>query len=765
VHYQLVEKIGEGGMGVVWRAADTRLDRDVAIKILPDAFARDAERLARFEREAKLLAALNHPNIAAIYGVEQVGDVRFLVLELVSGQSLDATLLRGPLPMDEALQVGDEIAAGLQTAHEQGILHRDLKPANIRRTPAGRVKILDFGLAKALAQGPSGDPAMSPTITAAGTIAGSILGTASYMSPEQARGKPVDRRTDLWSFGCVLYEVLTGHRAFPGETISDIIARVIQSDPDWNALPPGLPPAIRRLLGRCLQKDPERRLRDIGDLRLEIRDAIASREAARSASPAATIAAGPGSAAEDAFRPAAAEGRRRAWRGGMAAAMAALLAGVAAGVAGTKWLAPSASAPSSALALAVRLDMALPADMPLAAGSFINPLALSPDGRRLVYVGSQNGVRRLFVRDMDSLEVTSIAGTDGAEGPIFSPDGEWIAFHADGRLRRVSVRGGPQQTILSTIDFRGADWAPDGTLVVSVGQQTSLVTVPGAGGEATPITTLDREKREWGHRYPHFLPGGKTVLFAAQEHGFNPEDAAIYAVNLATRERKFIMRGSSDTRYLPTGHLVFVQAGTLMAVPFDATRLEVTGAARPMAQGVIVQRNTGAMVAAFAPDGTAVYAVGDPVGATSDVRWIARDGSSTMYPVDPGLYRWPRLSRDGKRLAVQIIGTSVQGTWVAATNSSNFTKLTGGSAPVWSPKGDRIYFANVDNMTLSWTRSDGSGVEESLVKDEGMQFPTSVTPDGATIAYTRHDPKNGFDIMTVATDGKGSPKALVATSS
>jgi len=754
MHYRLAEQIGEGGMGVVWRAADTRLERDVAIKILPDHFARDAERLARFEREAKLLAALNHPNIAAIYGVEHVDDIRFLVLELVAGESLDRTLVRGALPIDEALRVGEEIAAGLQTAHEQGILHRDLKPANIRRTPEGRVKILDFGLAKALmSQGSSGDPAMSPTITHQGTIAGSILGTASYMSPEQARGKAVDRRTDVWSFGCVLYEALTGRRAFPGETISDVIARVIQTDPDWSRLPTALPATVRRLLQRCLHKDPDRRLRDIGDARLEIQEALAAPPA--------------GARSDETSGPAMlARAARPRWR--FPAAIGATLVlglvagGLAAGALGTR-LFGTASTATGSLVPAVRLDMALAPDAPLAAGSFINPLALSPDGRRLVYVGYQKGVRRLFVRDMDRLEVSPIPGTEGAEGPLFSPDGQWVLFHADGRLRTISVHGGPQQSILETVDYRGADWGPDGTMIVSVGQQMPLVTVPAAGGPSRPLTTLDKEKGEWGHRFPHFLPGGRTALFAAQEGGFNPEDAALYAVTIATGARKFIMRGSSDTRYVPTGHLVFVQAGTLMAVPFDAGRLEVTGAARPVARGIVVQKNTGAMCAAIAADGTLVHAVGDAVGATSDIFWIGRDGVTTKYPVETALYRWPRLSPDGRRLAVQIIGANVQGIWIAETNSSDFIKLTGGTGPVWSPDGDRIYFAHTLDHALRWVRSDGSGSEETLLTDEHLEFPTSVTPDGKTLAYTRRDPKTNFDIHAIATDGSGTPQPLLAT--
>jgi serine/threonine-protein kinase len=693
LHYRLVEKIGEGGMGVVWRAADTRLDREVAVKVLPEAFSLDADRLARFEREAKLLAALNHPNIAAIYGVEQAGGVRFLVLELVGGESLDAALGRGPLPQQEALRAGEEIAAGLQAAHDQGILHRDLKPANIRRTPEGRVKILDFGLAKALvALGPSGDPAMSPTITHQGTIAGSILGTASYMSPEQARGRSLDRRSDVWSFGCVLFESLSGMRAFPGETISDVIARVIQSEPDWEALPATLHPGVRRLLVRCLQKDPERRLRDIGDARLEILEALAA----------------PAGAGREASAPAIpAEGLGGPSRSRTVAAVAgvALAIGVVAGaLAGRMATAPAPTGTSPA----ARLDMVLPADAPLAAGSFVNPLALSPDGRYLVYVWSRTGVRSLFLRDMTRFDVTPMSGTDGAEGPFFSPDGQWVVFHADGRLKRISVRGGLPQTILETVDYRGATWGPDGTIILSPGQQVPLVRLPVSGGEPRPLSTIASEKGEWGHRYPQFLPGRETVIFASHEAGFNVEGAVIYAMSLRTGERKFLMRASSDTRYVPTGHLVFVQGGVLLAVPFDADRLEVKGAPRPLAEGVVVQKNTGAAYFTISDNGVLVYAYGEPVGGVSEIYWVGQGKAAERYPAETALYRWPRLSPDGRRLALQIIGSNVQGTWVAATGSSDFTKLTDGWGPVWSPSGDRLYFTMNRENSLRWKRSDGS---------------------------------------------------------
>jgi eukaryotic-like serine/threonine-protein kinase len=775
LHYRLAEKIGEGGMGIIWRALDTKLDREVAIKVLPEVFARDAERLARFEREAKLLAALNHPNIAAIYGLEHVDATRFLVLELVPGESLDVTLARGALQMDEALGVCAQIAAGVQAAHDQGILHRDLKPANIRRTPQGRVKVLDFGLGKALlSSSPSGDPMLSPTITHEGTIAGSILGTASYMSPEQARGKPLDRRSDVWSFGCILYESLAGQRAFPGETISDVIAKVIQSEPDWNLLPKTLPPGIRRLLGRCLQKDSERRIRDIGDARLEMAEALAAPTDAHMAgggawaggiagtgahAASATSAAG---AHEMAAGAAASAGARRTARIRMMAGFAAaLVAGMVAGGVGVSLRSRSAPAPSAVRS--VRVEMVLPPDAPLAAGSFINPLALSPDGRLLVYVGVQKGIRRLYLRDLNKFDVAPISGTEGAEGPFFSPDGEWVGFHADGKLKKVSVRGGLPQKIFDTVDFRGAAWGPDGTIAAATDQRGPLITVPAAGGPAKPLTTLDTAKGEWGHRFPRFLPGGRTVIYEAHEGGFNAEDAMVYAVSLDTGARTFLMRASDDVHYVPSGHLIYVQAGQLLAVAFDAAHLKVTGVPRPVGEGALMQRNTGAVHLTVSDNGTMIYAAGDPIGDTSELYWVLKGGGTQSYGVHPALYRWPRLSPDGRRIAMQVIGTHVQGTWLAPVGSEDFTKLTTGVSPIWSPSGDRVYFTMQIDRGLYWKSSDGSGAEEPVLKDPMVESPTSITPDGKTIAFTRRDPKTSLDIMTVATSGKEPPRPLVQT--
>ena len=749
-------------MGVVWRALDTKLDREVAIKVLPEIFARDAERLARFEREAKLLAALNHPNIAAIYGLEQAGQTRFLVLEMVPGESLDVTLARGPLAMDEALGVCAQIAAGVQAAHDQGILHRDLKPANIRRTPQGRVKVLDFGLGKALMNaGPSGDPMMSPTITQQGTIAGSILGTASYMSPEQARGKTLDRRSDVWSFGCILYETLAGERAFPGETISDVIAKVILGEPDWSLLPKSLPSGIRRLLGRCLQKDSEKRIRDIGDARLEMAEALA---APIESHPGAGGVAGAGAhgAGTTEEGVAASAGARRATRARwLAGFVTALVAGMVAGAFGVGLRShPTAT---SAAGQEIRVEMVLPDDAPLAAGSFINPLALSPDGRLLVYVGVQKGIRRLYRRPLDQFQVTPIEGTEGAEGPFFSPDGEWVGFHADGKLKKVSVRGGLPLRIFDTVDFRGAAWGPDGTIVAAVDQRGPLVTVPAGGGVPKPLTKLDTVKGEWGHRFPRFLPGGRTILFEAHVGGFDPEAATLCAVSLDTGQRTVLMQASDDALYAPTGHLIYVQAGRLLAVPFDAASLKVTGVPRPVGEGALKQRNTGAVHLAIADNGTMIYAAGDTIGATSEVYWVGKGGALKPYGVSKALYRWPRLSRDGTRVLMQVIGTNVQGTWLAPVGSEDFTKLTDGIGSIWNPAGDRVYYSMPAERGLRSINSDGSGTEQILLKDSAVEQATSVSPDGKTLLFTRRDPKSSLDIMSIDAAGKETPKPVVQT--
>ena len=510
--YEVVGLLGEGGMGAVYRARDTKLNRDVAIKVLPDAFAHDAERLARFQREAQTLAALNHPNIAHIHGLEEAQGIRALVMELVDGDDLSVRIARGPIPIDEVLPIARQIADALEAAHEQGIIHRDLKPANIKVRPDGTVKVLDFGLAKAMgpatAAGPGG-PALhtlvqSPTITnpAGMTAAGIILGTAGYMSPEQARGKLVDRRTDIWAFGVVLFAMLTGQRAFEGELVSDVLASVLKTDPRWHAVPPGTPVALGRLLRRCLEKDPRRRVQAIGEARIAIEDAMAG-------APEETVAG--------VVLPAAALWRR-ALPWSLAAALPALLRAL--------W-APWRPAPLPEQLR--RLSIELGADASLVTGldSPGSAAMLSPDGSVLAFVARKGAgnATQLYARRLDQVQATPLEGTEGARHPFFSPDGQWIAFFAGGKLKKVAATGGAVITLCDAPNDRGGTWSEEGSILFAPGGQTGLWRVSSAGGAAEALTTPDRAAGETTHHWPQALPGGEAVLFTARRGGPNVEAA------------------------------------------------------------------------------------------------------------------------------------------------------------------------------------------------------------------------------------------------
>ncbi|MFQ5720346.1 MAG: protein kinase, partial [Acidobacteriota bacterium] len=571
-----------------------------------------------------------------------------------------------------------------------------------------------------------------------GTKTGVILGTAAYMSPEQARGQPLDRRTDIWSFGCVMYEMLTGRRAFAGETISDIIAQVLKAEPDWALLPKGLPAGVRRVLTRCLQKDPDRRLRDLGDAEVEIQEARRDEEAG---SEAARAEAG---------------GRSRSWTRAATAAglLAAALAGAMVG-----WMA-STGRTSEPLSSPTSLRMVLPDETPLAAGSFLCPVAFSPDGRLLAYVGVNDGVRRLYLRDLGRLEVTAVPGTEGAEGPFFAPDGQWVGFHADGKLRKVSVHGGLPQNLLDLVDFRGATWGPDDTIVFAPGQAVPLFRIPASGGTPQQLTRLDAAKGEWSHRFPQFLPDGETVIFSAHEGDFDVNEAELWAVSLRTGERKFLMEASTDVRFVPTGHLLFVQAGTLLAVPFDTGRLEVTGSARPMVQKVAVQTNTGAAAFAVSPGGNLLYSIGDLIGDQVQLVWVDRSGVTEPFAAGNTVYRWPRLSPDGEHMTIQIIGANMQGIWMTPTDHVGFSRVAeDGVAPVWSPEGRWLVFADSSGTKIYRKLSDGSGSEELLAEGDLPAIPSSVSPDGSMIAFTQVDPETKRDIwlLPVAEDARARP--------
>jgi hypothetical protein len=571
--YEVVSQIGAGGMGEVYQAHDTNLGRDVAIKVLPEAFAHDAERLSRFQREAKMLAALNHPNIATIYGLEQSGGSHYLVMELVPGDTLQQRVKReGPVPIEEALAIAKQIAEALEAAHEKSIIHRDLKPANVKLTPDGKVKVLDFGLAKAFAGDTSTeDMGNSPTLSMAATMQGVILGTAAYMSPEQAKGKAVDKRTDIFAFGAVLYELLTGKPAFHGDDMGDILATVVKTDPDWSRLPEATPSTIRTLLRRCLRKDKRQRLSDATDVRIEIEDSIAAPKGS------AVTQAAPVSTSK------------------LLAAVAAILAIIAVVASWALWR--STRPVEHPL---VRLDVDLGPDVLLGSVAGVDEV-ISPDGTRIVYV-SQG---RLFTRRLDQPIATELAGTQGADAPFFSPDGQWVAFFSGGKLQKISVAGGSAIALCNAANGRGGSWGEDGNIIAALSATGGLSLIASAGDPPTPVTDLPNG--ETTHRWPQILPGRKAVLFTAGVGAGAFNTANIEVMTLADHITKTLVRGGTFGRYLPSGHLVYVNRGTLFAVPFDVDRLEVHGTPAPVLDQIDYNAGQGSAQIDFSQTGTLIY--------------------------------------------------------------------------------------------------------------------------------------------------------------
>ena len=557
-HYDVTSLLGEGGMGQVWQATDTQLNREVALKILPDAFADDPDRLARFKREAQILASLNHPNIAAIHGIEESEGTRALVLELVEGPTLADRISQGPIPLDEALPIAKQIAEALEAAHEAGVIHRDLKPANIKVREDGTVKVLDFGLAKALDPAPAEDPSQAPTLTAAATQMGVIMGTAAYMSPEQASGQPVDKRADIWAFGVVLFEMLTGQRLFEGDTVSHVLAAVLRAELAWDALPSDTPSGVRRLLRRCLEKNRHRRLRDIGEARVELEEAVSSEP-----TESAPIVAG---------------ARPGAWRRTAAVALGcAAVAAVLTGLAAWYLLRPEPSR---------IFRFSLSGDAPFISGSSSKfDVAISPDGRYIAYLTGRigQGGARLHVRALDRLGPGTVVAEGELGSPFFSPDSQQVGFYdrsSGAVLKRVSVDGGSVSTICRLpgasggnqgAGFVGASWDAAGTIVFA--SDRSLWQVPAVGGEPKQLTAADDAV------WPELLPGSQVVLFTKLAQPV--EDSTIVALTLATSKLRVVVEGGTSARYLSSGHLVYGAQGGLWAVPFDAQRLEVTGDSMP----------------------------------------------------------------------------------------------------------------------------------------------------------------------------------------
>jgi serine/threonine protein kinase/Tol biopolymer transport system component len=751
--YEILAFIGAGGMGEVYRARDPKLGREVAIKVLPQAFARDPQRLVRFEREAHLLASLNHPGIAAIYGLGEEGDIRYLVLELVPGETLAQRLAAGPLGVEEALQVCRQIAEALEAAHEKGIIHRDLKPSNVKITPEGKVKVLDFGLAKAFhGETAVTDPSQSPTITAGATREGVILGTAAYMSPEQARSKALDKRTDIWSFGCVLYEVLSGRQTFGAETVSETVAAILRGEPDWNALPAETPASIAPLLHRCLQKDPARRLHDIADARIEIDEALTE--------------------LGEIEKPAIAPRRPRGWLRTALWALGGLVVGtVIASVALRSWIRPSTPV-SSAPQPAKRFVMRLPEAEPLALArlmplGFGHPsLVLSPDGTRLVYVAERKGTTQLYLRPMDAFEATPIPGTEGAFQPFFSPDGQWVGFFTANKLKKVSIQGGEPVTLCDARNPYGAGWGSDDTILFADAEGRSLSQVSAAGGAPKLVTTRDLGKGAVGSRYrwPEVLPGARAALLSVT--------GGVAVLSLETGEQRILVEGVTEARYAPTGpdsrgtgHLVFARAGSLLAAPFDPARLTLTGPAVLVLQGVRTEAY-GAGQFTFSLDGSLVYVPGAAVGA-STLAWVDRRGVAQSLAVPSQLYGTPRVSPEGRHVAVIISGTTTD-VWIYELARGTLSRLTlegNNGGPVWTPDGKRVAFASSrgGQRNIFWKPADGSAEAEQLLASEYDQVPESWSPDGAVLAFTEYHPTTRADLWVLPLKGERKPQPFLRT--
>ena len=751
--YSIVAPLGAGGMGEVYRATDSRLKRQVAVKILPAAVAADPDRLARFQREAEVLASLNHQQIASIYGLEDADGVKALVMELVEGPTLAERIARGPLALDEALPIARQIAAALAAAHERGIVHRDLKPANIKVRNDGTVKVLDFGLAKLSNTGPgAGDLSQSATLTSpAVTTMGLILGTAAYMSPEQARGRDVDKRTDIWAFGAVLYEMLTGMRAFTGEDVTETMAAVVKSTPDWGALPADTPEPVVALIQRCLEKDRNARIGDIAVAQFLLGD-NASTGVSRAGAP-----------------------RARAATAGLLRVLPWLLAAVVLGLAGGWFL---GRRPAAAPEIA-RLQMSvLPADQVTSSNVSSRPvrhaLAISPDGRLAVFSAARNNVAQLYARALDRETATPIPGTESGVAPFFSPDGSSIGFWVGSTIKRVPTAGGQAATVADVPEgTRGsATWADDNTIVVA--SSAGISQVPSTGGTAATLTTPDRSKND-RHVLPHALPGGRAILFTAV-NGRLWDKASIVLLSRDSREQRTLVQGGADARYIDTGHLVYVAAGTLMAVPFDLGTQQITGSPVAVLEGVMQSVNTpnsadetGAGQFAVSRSGSLLYL---PGGVTPNLEsswvWIDRMGATKKVDVVPtGSYVFPRLSPDGQKVAVNVRrpASRVADVWVYDLLRAAPTRLTfegNNSSPVWSPDGKRVVFSADTHGTpnLYVVNADGSGKPERLTTSDYGQVPSSWDRTSGMLAFLQRPTLETTGIWVLQPDTRPSAPKL-----
>ena len=739
-------------MGEVYQATDTKLKRQVAIKVLPASVAADTERLARFQREAEVLASLNHPNIAIIHGLEQTGDVHALVMELVEGDDLSQRIARGAIPVDEALPIAKQIAEALEAAHEQGIIHRDLKPANIKVRPDGTVKVLDFGLAKALEPTSAMSPGMSqaPTITTpAMTQAGMILGTAAYMSPEQAKGRTVDRRSDVWAFGAVIYEMLTGMRAFGGDDTTDTLANVLKVEPNWTLLPKGLSPVLGTYIRRCLHKDAKQRVGDVQDVRLALEGAF-----------------------EDAIPEPSKVGamvRPAGWRRtGLVALAGVVISSLVTGLAVWNLRAPEPGP-------VVRFDYDLPEDH-VFRNINRSVMAFSADSRHFVY----NTTQGLYLRAMGELEARLVPGTEGSlQSPFFSPDGQWVGYHQDGQLKKMAIDGGAPVIICAAGDPLGVNWAVDDSILFGqyFGQYQGVMRVSADGG--TPELIIPAADGELIHG-PQLLPDGDSVLFSVTRgSGLNRwNEAQIVVHSLGSGQRTVLLEDGSDARYVPTGHLVYALGDALFAVRFDADSLQVIGGPVSVAEGVMraagfagPSTNVASANYGFSDQGALVYVLGASAPQRTLV-WVDREGQEEPVPVEPRAYTYPRISPGGTRVALQV-GDQEEDIWIwdfARETSMRLTFDPGSDEhPVWTPDGERVVFSSAREggpRKIFWKAADGTGAVERITDGQTDLAAYAFSPGGQRLVLRelREMGPNG-DLVVLSMTADRTLEPLIATPS
>ncbi len=717
-NYEIVALLGAGGMGEVYRARDTELKREVAVKVLLEAFARDSERVARFEREARMLAQMSHPNIGFLHDLKREGALVYLVLELVPGETLAGRLERGVLPMHEALGLFRQIALALEATHARGIIHRDLKPENVKITAEGIVKVLDFGLAKETFESGERDVSMTRTGPRKITEDRAIVGTVAYMSPEQARGQALDKRTDIWSFGCCLFEVLSGRRPFHGTSVTDVLAAVIKEEPDFGVLPPDVPAGIGKLLRRCLQKDLNQRLRDIGDARFEIEDALETRAVPKLERPKRPF-------------------------GGWAVLSVGLT--FVAGFLVKSLFSENVLPPAEALR---RFAIELPPTEPMALDAGAG-LSLSSDGSSLVYTVHRGDTTELRLRSMDELEPRTLPGTEGAQSPFFQLSGDDLGFFSKGQLYRISLGDSSSMRLGESPNARGASWAGE-RIVFSPRTESGLYSMSSRGAAVAPLTELLTDKGERSHRWPSILPDGKHVLFTC----WNQEGFDVELWSFESRERKLLVKDGSYARLAPTGHLLFVRDSALMAQAFDENALDVKGEPTKMVEDVHFDRLTGAAFYDVSSDGTLVYA---PIEEEPDdevygrLLSIRREGAAKLLNPAPRAYQVPRLSPSGKSLLTILTEGGSTDVWSMELDRATMSRLTfdgRNGVAVWHPDGKRIAFSTSREgaFNLFLKAVDSSGVEKRLTESSNTQFPTSWSHDGKKLAFVEFDPDTQFDV-------------------